>query len=124
MQAWMIMTTWDPQFPLTSFQMLAASGGLLFAAGLLLGLRRKNRVALQRSPLTDELMIYLSRIADAAERQAERPSAQQIAEMIERRIADHQRNAEATATAAAAGAAPKSRAVPFSMFGREYTEKT
>jgi len=121
LQVWMTVATWDPQLPLSSFQMLVASGALLFAAGLLLGLRRKNRVALQRTLLTDEVMIYLSRIADAVERQA----AQQIADMIERRIAEQQRNAEANAAAAAgAGAAPKSRPVAFSMFGREYPEKS
>ena len=124
MQVWMTVAAWDPWLPLSSLQLLLASGGLLFVAGLLIGWRRKNRVALQRSALTDELMIYLSRIADAVERHAERPSAQQIAEMIERRIAEQQRNSEASAAAAGAGAAPKSRAVPFSMFGREYTEKT
>ena len=127
MQAWMTVATWDPQLPFTNLQMLVAGGALLFVVGLLLGLRRRNRVALQlqRSLLTDELMIYLSRIADAVERQAERPSAQQITDMIERRIAEHQRNVEATATAAAAGAgaAPKSRAMPFSTFGREVPEK-
>jgi LPXTG-motif cell wall-anchored protein len=120
----MTVVAWDPQFPLTGWQMMVAGGGLLFVAGLLIGWRRKNRVALQRSLLTDELMIYLSRIADAVERHADRPTAQQIAEMIERRIAEQQRNSEASAAAAGAGAAPKTRAVPFSMFGREYPEKS
>jgi hypothetical protein len=118
----MTVATWDPQLPFSSVQMLVAGGALLFVAGLLLGLRRKNRVTLQRSLFTDELMIYLSRIADAVERHADRPSAHQIEEMIERRIAEQQRNAEATATAA--GATPKARAMPFSMFGREYPEKS
>ena len=126
MQVWMTVAAWDPWLPLSSLQLLLASGGLLFVAGLLIGWRRKNRVALQRSALTDELMIYLSRIADAVERHADRPSAQQIAEVIERRIAEQQRNAEANTAAAAAGASagPKSRPVAFSMFGREYPEKT
>ncbi|HET7108969.1 MAG TPA: hypothetical protein VFI38_19300 [Candidatus Acidoferrum sp.] len=119
----MTVAAWDPQFPITSWQIMLAGGGLLFIAGLLTGLQRKNRVALQRSPLTDELMIYLSRIAEAMERQAERPSGQQIAEMIERRIAQQQRNSEASAAAAGAGATPKTRTVAFSMFGREYPEK-
>ena len=119
MQVWMTVATWDPQFPFSSVQMLVTGGALLFVAGLLLGLRRKNRVTLERSLFTDELMIYLSRIADAVERHADRPSAQQIAEMIERRIAEQQRGAEAPAAGAA-----KTRAVPFSMFGREYPEKS
>jgi len=120
LQVWMTVATWDPQFPFSSVQILVAGGALLFVAGLLLGLRRKNRVTLQRSLFTDELMIYLSRIADAVERHADRPSAQQIAEMIERRIAEQQRSAEAPATAGA----PKARAMPFSMFGREVPDKS
>jgi len=113
--------SWFPNLPLTSSQLLVGAGALLFVAGLLLGLGRKQRVSLQRSLLTDELMAYLGRIADALERQADRPSAHQVAELIERRIAEQQRNSEANA---AAGTAPKSRAVAFSMFGREYPEKS
>ena len=117
--------SWFPNLPTTSTQLLVAGGALLFVAGLLMGFGKRQRVSLHRSLLTDELMIYLSRIADAVERHAERPTAQQIADMIERRIAEYQRNAEANATAAAAGASasPKSRPVAFSMFGREYPEK-
>ena len=77
-------------------------------------------MALQRTMLTDEVMIYLSRIADAVERHADRPSAQQIADMIERRIAEQGRGAEAPAAATG----PKSRPMPFSMFGREFPEKS
>jgi LPXTG-motif cell wall-anchored protein len=116
LQVWMTVATWDPQLPPTSFQILVAGGALLLIAGFLLGWRRRNRVMLQRSPLTDELMIYLSRIADAAEMQASRPSAQQIVEMFEKRI-EQQRSAEAPA-------APKARATPFSTFGREVPEKS
>jgi dissimilatory sulfite reductase (desulfoviridin) alpha/beta subunit len=118
--------SWFPNLPTTSTQLLVAGGALLFVAGLLMGFGKRQRVSLHRSLLTDELMIYLSRIADAVERHAERPTAQQIADMIERRIAEYQRNAEANATAAAVGAsaAPKSRPVAFSMFGREYPEKS
>jgi hypothetical protein len=119
-----LIPSWFPNLPITSTQLLLAGGVLLFIVGLMIGIGRKQRVSVQRSFFTDELMIYLSRIADAAERQADRPSAQQIAEMIERRIAELQRNSEASAAAAGAGAAPKTRAVPFSMFGREYPEKS
>lgn len=114
----MTVAAWDPQFPFSSVQMMVAGGALLFVAGLLLGLRRKNRVTLQRSLFTDELMIYLSRIADAVERHADQPSAQQIAEMIDRRIAEQQRSAETPP------ATPKARAMPFSMFGREVPDKS
>jgi hypothetical protein len=113
---WMNVSTWEPLSAFSSIQLLVAGGGLLFVAGLLIGLRRKARVSLQRSPLTDELMIYLSRLTEALEKQAERPSPQQIVEMIEKRMAQ-QRSAEGSA-------AQKSKAVAFSMFGREYPEKS
>ena len=90
----------------------------------MIGIGRKQCVSVQRSFFTDELMIYMSRIADAVERQADRPTVQQIAEMIDRRIAEQQRNSEANSAAANAGAGPKTRAVAFSMFGREYPEKS
>lgn len=117
--------SWFPNLPITSAQLLVAGGVLLFVVGLMIGIGRKQRVSVQRSFFTDELMIYLSRIADAVERQADRPTLPQIADMIDRRIAEHQRNAEANANAAAASASagPKSRAMPFSTFGREYPEK-
>jgi len=120
-----LIPSWFPNLPITSTQLLLAGGVLLFIVGLMIGIGRKQRVSVQRSFFTDELMIYLSRIADAAERQADRPTLQQIAEMIDRRIAEHQRNAEANAAAGAGdGAGPKSRPVAYSMFGREYPEKS
>ena len=118
--------SWFHNLPITSTEVFVGGGALLFVSGLIIGVGRKQRVALQRSLLTDEMLIYFSRIADAVERQADRPTVQQIAEMIERRIAEYQRSAEAAAASAAAGAgaAPKSRAMPLSMFGREYPEKS
>jgi hypothetical protein len=124
----MLIPSWFPNLPITSTQVLVAGGVLLFVVGLMIGVGRKQRVSLERSVLSDELLIYLSRIANAMERQADRLSAQQVADMIEQRIAEHQRSTEVNETAAAAtaavGPAPKSRAVPFSMFGREYPEKS
>jgi hypothetical protein len=116
--------SWFPNLPITSAQLFVAGGVLLFVVGLMIGIGRKQRVSVQRSFFTDELMIYMSRIADAVERNADRPTLQQIAEMIDRRIAEQQRNSEANAAAASAGAGPKTRAVAFSMFGREYPEKS
>lgn len=117
--------SWFANLPITSTEVFVGGGALLFVSGLMIGIGRKQRVSVQRSFFTDELMIYLSRIADAVERQADRPTVQQIADMIERRIAEYQRNMEAAAASAAAGAGagPKSRAIPLSMFGREYPEK-
>ena len=118
--------SWFPNLPITSTEVFVAGGVVLFVVGLMIGIGRKQRVSVQRSFFTDEMMIYLSRIADAVERQADRPTVQQIAEMIERRIAEYQRATEAAAVPAAAGAGtvPKSRAMPLSMFGREYPEKS
>jgi hypothetical protein len=120
--------SWFAGLPITSTEVFVGVGALLFVSGLMIGVGRKQRVALQRSLLTDEMLIYFSRIADAVERQADRPTVQQIAEMIERRIAEYQRTTEAAAAAstvaAGAGTAPKSRAMPLSMFGREYPEKS
>ena len=116
--------SWVPSLPFTSVQLFVAGGLLLFVVGLMIGIR-KQRVSVQRSFFTDELMIYLSRIADAVERQADRPTVQEIANMIDRRIAEHRRNAETNAAAGAGDSSdPKSRPVAYSMFGREYPEKS
>ena len=66
-----LIPSWFPNLPITSTQLLLAGGVLLFIVGLMIGIGRKQRVSVQRSFFTDELMIYLSRIADAAERQAD-----------------------------------------------------
>jgi hypothetical protein len=50
----------------TSFQLLLAAGTLLIFAAVLLGFRRK-KVELQSSAVTEELMAYLARIANALE---------------------------------------------------------
>jgi hypothetical protein len=118
-----LIPSWFPNLPVTSAQLFVAGGVLLFVVGLMIGIGRKQRVSVQRSFFTDELMIYLSRIADAVERQADRPTLTQIADMIDKRIAESQRNAQANAAAAGAGSDAKSRPVAYSMFGREYPEK-
>jgi hypothetical protein len=116
--------SWVPNLPFTSVQLFVAGGLLLFVVGLMIGIR-KQRVSVQRSYFTDELMGYLGRIADALERQADRPTVQEIANMIDRRIAEHRRNAETNPAAGAGDSSdPKSRAVAYSMFGREYPEKS
>lgn len=106
--AMMGVPTWMLSVSLTSFQLLAAGGALLICAAVLLALRRKTRVALERSPLTDELMIYLGRIADALERQKgtniDEVKAALMGKMEE--TADGKPNG-------------KVREIPFSIFGRE-----
>ena len=44
--------------PLTSFQLLAGGGALLICAAILLGLRRRQRVEMESSVVTEELMAY------------------------------------------------------------------
>jgi hypothetical protein len=55
------------EVPLTSFQLLTVGGGLLLCAALLLMVRRKSRVEVESSVVTEELMAYLARIANALE---------------------------------------------------------
>jgi hypothetical protein len=76
-----------PDIPISSFQLMVGAGALLIAAALLLGLRRTRSVAVQRSLLTDEFMIYLGRIADALERAAP-PNKEMIIAEIERRMGE------------------------------------
>jgi hypothetical protein len=53
--------------PITSFQLLLSAGALLTLAAILLGFRRKSRIELESSAVTEELMAYLARIANALE---------------------------------------------------------
>jgi hypothetical protein len=61
----LLFSVWE--VPLTSFQMLALGGGLLLCAALLLMVKRKSRVEVESSVVTEELMAYLARIANALE---------------------------------------------------------
>jgi hypothetical protein len=65
------------EIPLTSFQLLTIGGVLLVCAALLLLIRRKTKVEVDSSIVTEELMAYLRRIADALEAQRP-PSTEQI----------------------------------------------
>jgi hypothetical protein len=97
-----------PDIPMSSFQLIVAAGALLLAATVLLGLRQRTRnVAVQRSLLTDELMIYLGRIADALERNAP-PNKQLIISEIERRVAER---------------GSKVQQMPYSTVGRDFPEE-
>ena len=58
---------WVLDVPMTSFQLLVAGGALLICAAILLAVRRKTRVVMEHSVVTDELMAYLARIANALE---------------------------------------------------------
>jgi len=99
---------WMASIPLTSFQLLLAAGVLLICAAVLLGLRRQTRVTVERSLLTDELMIYLGRIADALEHQRT-PTTDDVTVAVMRRM-EEMGNAKANG---------KVREMPFTMLGRE-----
>lgn len=102
-----------PDVPISSFWLLMLGAGLLLIAGVMLLFRKTGRVALERSLLTDEVTIYLSRIADAVERQARVPTVEEVVEMAQKRIAEQKEEAKE---------APKSHAIAHSMFGREYQD--
>jgi len=105
------MPEWTGYEPLSSYQLLVIAGVLLVVAAILTGLRRKTRIALESSLVTEELMIYLARIANALEK-GEGPDADQITGDVLRRL-------EEIANARPNG---KVREMPNSMFGKEYKE--
>jgi hypothetical protein len=73
-------TNWATELPLSSFELLVGGGALLICAAILLGLRRRQRVELETSMVTEELMAYLARIANALEglQRIEMPSSDAI----------------------------------------------
>jgi len=99
---------------ISSFELLAACAILLAVSAFMLFLSRKNRIVVQRSLLTDELMTHLSRIADALENQALRGTDPGIAEAIRRMDERLQAN-----LAPPAKPDTDARTIPYSMFGRE-----
>jgi hypothetical protein len=60
-------TDWSV-LPVTSFELLAGGGALLICAAILLSVKRKSRIVVESSVVTEELMAYLGRIANALER--------------------------------------------------------
>lgn len=108
----MEVPTWMVYEPLSSYQLLLIGGALLILAALLMGLRRKTRITLENSVVTEELMIYLARIANAVER-PQGPSAEEITVQVIKRL-------EEIANAKPNG---KVREIPSSIFGREYRKE-
>jgi hypothetical protein len=79
------MAFYDWDVPLSSFQLLAMGGGLLILAALLLLVRRRMRVEVESSVVTEELMAYLGRIANALEAQRT-PGSEEITVEVLRRL--------------------------------------
>ena len=103
--------SWITDTPVTSYQLILAAGGLLAVAAVLLWVQRRAHVALESSNVSDELMIYLARIANALERPLPQgPSSDDVTREVLRRL-------EQMANAKPNG---KVREMPQSMFGREF----
>ena len=91
--------------PITSVELLIAAAVLLFAAALLLAMtKKKRRVVIHPSPVTDEIIIQLGRIADAVERIAYQPLQNNVSAL------------PGTGTPPKAVASPDPEPMPYSMF--------
>ena len=93
---------------ITIMQILLAGTGLLCFA-LLIALARGKRIAMQRSVVTDEILIQLGRIATAVE--------QLVGEAAARRIMEEKHRAAANVTLPPAPNEEK-HPISYSMFGR------
>lgn len=107
---------WLVNVPLTNTQMLVGGGALLLFAAILMMARRRTRVVVVSSPLTEEVMVYLARIANAVE-SYRGPSSDEIAAEFMQRL---QEKAAGTANSNESG---KAQEIPYSMFGREILRK-
>jgi hypothetical protein len=112
--AMMEIPKWVQKVPLTNTQMLVAGGALLLFAAILMITRRRTRVVVVNSPLTEEVMVYLARIANAVE-SYRGPSSDEIAAEFMRRLQEKANDPENTKE--------NSREMPLSMFGREILRK-
>jgi hypothetical protein len=103
------MPDWVQTGPWTSIGLLVAGGILLVVAGFLAGVRRRTRIVLEHSAVTQEMMAYLARMTDALET-PRTPDIDQLAGQVLRRL---QETSEARPNG-------KVREIPYSMFGRDY----
>ena len=62
--------SWLGGAPASSYQLMLAAGALLVVAAVLLWFSRRTRITLDSSAVSEELMAYLARIAEAVERPA------------------------------------------------------
>ena len=105
------MGGWLAETPLTSYQLILVAGALLVVAAVLLWVQRRTRIAVESSTVSEELMIYLARIANALERPVpQAPSTDEVAREVLLRL-------EQIANAKPNG---KVKEIPQSMLGREY----
>jgi hypothetical protein len=79
--------SWIADTPLTSYELILAAGALLVLAAVLLWVHRRTRIALESSVVSEELMIYLARIANALERPLPQgPSTDDVTREVLRRL--------------------------------------
>jgi hypothetical protein len=91
---------------------MLAAGALLVVAAALLWFNRRTRIALDSSAVSEELMAYLARIADAVERPApQAPNIDDITREVLLRLEQIANSKQQNG---------KVKAIPQSMFGREY----
>jgi hypothetical protein len=108
------LADWLADSPVPSYQLVLLAGGLLILAAALLWVQRWKRIALESSVVSEELMIYLARIANALERPLPQgPNMDEVTREVLRRL-------EQIANAKPNG---KLREMPQTMFGREFPEK-
>ena len=94
-------------YTITTAELLVAWAALLTIATVMLFFSRRKKITLQRSAVTDELMLHLSRLGDELERQAMRP--------LQTVITEHAKRVEAPPAQAAT---EQPHSVAYSMFGR------
>jgi hypothetical protein len=103
---------------ITQFQLLGLGALLLGVAAFLMAFARERKTSLKRSDVTNELIIEMSRIAQALERIADQGASQ----MMRRAAQDAARASTAASAAKEAEAAqqplPAPRRIAYSMFGR------
>ena len=104
--------SWVAGAPASSYQLMLAAGALLVVAAALLWFNRRTRIALDSSAVSEELMAYLARIADAVERPApQAPNIDDITREVLLRLEQIANSKQQNG---------KVKAIPQSMFGREY----
>lgn len=101
--------------PISSTELLVAGAVLLAIAAVMLAFGRRQKIALTRSAVTDELALQLARIADMLERQAFRPNQPIAAEPLKQIDAPPSKE---IAEAPSQKVPERTHAISYSMFGR------
>jgi len=98
--------------PTASYELMLMGVVLLVLAAMLLGMKRKTRITLDNSLMTEELMVYLERITNALER-AQKVDTDEITVNVLKRIDE----------LAKAKPSPKVREMPVAVTARQYRQE-